>query len=312
MRHVTATLLLVLFAVSSALSIEAYAGQVGADVSDTIISELKAAVAAQSVLIDEMKATVATQASTIDEHARLIRELIDPLPAPLILKRRELVVETSGATRIDHMSMSSGQVITALLDGNVIKAGTVATRTMNASVVVAKDLHITGDLFWQGLRVGFDRPTPVPTPAPSSPPSAQPTLTTVRSCSDNKLKVLGRASGVYQMTDGSFRECDMATAGGGWTLVARVSDDYSWVCPEAGGGDCMSASPSLVPASNLWHASHWASSVTLAPGATGLASGVSTNPALVRTYRGSTAWDIRFSFYNSKTDTVAASEGYMR
>ena len=111
------------------------------------------------------------------------------------------------------------------------------------------------------------------------------------------------------MADGTHRECDQSTSDGGWTLVARVNSAYEWVCPSQGGSSCKSADAALIPRANLFHSSHWASSLALAPGS-GEDSGASTEPSLVRTYRGPSSYDVRFSFYTSDDDTVAAEDGY--
>ena len=255
--------------------------------------------------ISSMQARMERQDATIAEHQRLIRKLLETRLSgsdPGAFAYRELtVVSANHPTRIDAMSVETGLMTASECDCDI-----------NATLVSTVDLVVTGDILWQGMPVRFDPPTPVPTPVPTLRPTSQPTIFTVRSCSDERLINQGSSSGVYEMDDGTFRECDLSTAGGGWTMVARVNEDFSWICPDQGGANCLGASPTLAPRSNLWHSSHWASSVALAPGSTGLASGVSTQPYFVRSYCGSSSWDVRFSFYDSASDTLPAADGYAR
>ena len=143
-------------------------------------------------------------------------------------------------------------------------------------------------------------------------PSSAPTVVPLESCQAWYDDDAGVDSGVYEMADGTRRECDQTTDGGSWTLVARVNTAFDWICPDAmaaGASNCLGASTTLVPRSNLWHDSHWAGNVTVAPGAAAR-SGVSTEPSLVRAYRGSSSYDVRFSFYASDADVSPSVDGY--
>ena len=64
----------------------------------------------------------------------------------------------------------------------------------------------------------------------------------------------------------------MTTSGGGWTLAARVSSDFGWVCPERFGASCFNgstapgaaySSPAPLSNANLFGQIHERSSVGL-------------------------------------------------
>ncbi len=47
----------------------------------------------------------------------------------------------------------------------------------------------------------------------------------------------------------------MTTAGGGWTLIAKITHDYAWICPEQKGGNCLGSKVDPLTA-NLFHSVH--------------------------------------------------------
>eukprot|EP01052_Picozoa_sp_SAG31_P024235 SAG31_NODE_2048_length_6565_cov_2.692700_5_plen_207_part_00 len=115
--------------------------------------------------------------------------------------------------------------------------------------------------------------------------------------------------GMYEMADGTRRWCDLNTDGGGWTLIARVNEDYAWVCPSHGGGDCNGAGEPRENA-NLFSNTHWGSSVTLEP-QEGANSGLSTNPDIIRErYLGDGGFDLRFSFYETSESMSPRDDAY--
>lgn len=74
--------------------------------------------------------------------------------------------------------------------------------------------------------------------------------------------------------------CDMSTAGGGWSLVAKVTDSFRWICPELDGADCERSLVDPVRA-NLFHQVHERDLVDLSIG-TGSDTGVHVDNSISR------------------------------
>ncbi|XP_041480760.1 uncharacterized protein LOC121428215 [Lytechinus variegatus] len=88
--------------------------------------------------------------------------------------------------------------------------------------------------------------------------------------------------------------CDMSTAGGGWSLVAKVTDSFRWICPELDGADCESSSVDPGRA-NLFHRVHERDLVDLTAG-TGSDTGVHVDNSVSRYIFKTGRKQIRFSF----------------
>ena len=90
----------------------------------------------------------------------------------------------------------------------------------------------------------------------------------------------------------------MTTSGGGWTLIARVTSNYGWVCPSQNGGSCASA-PESPARANLFDISHEIPSVDLTMSSVLNEQGVHIPVTIARSIFNSGQKQLRFLFADS-------------